>query len=139
MFAFKDFLMTENELTYLIRKGIFSVHKGLGPGLYESVYESALVYELRDYGLQVKTQMEIAAVYRGKVLDPAFRLDILVENEIVIEVKSAESIVPVNFTQVLTYLRFTNKKLGILVNFNAKYLKDNRDIWRIIHDPTYTN
>ena len=121
--------MTENEISYLIRGAIFKVYNNLGPGLFESVYESALFYELTKTDLQVKKQVEIIIPYEGIVLDPAFRIDLLVENKVIIELKSVEELAPIHYKQLSTYLRLTNKKLGLLVNFNTLNILD--DIKRI--------
>ena len=121
--------MTENEISYLIRGAIFKVYNNLGPGLFESVYESALFYELTKTDLQVKKQVEIIIPYEGIVLDPAFRIDLLVENKVIIELKSVEDLAPIHYKQLSTYLRLTNKKLGLLVNFNTLNILD--DIKRV--------
>jgi len=111
--------MTENEISYKIRGGIYSVFKALGPGLYESVYEKALIVELKRLGLNVLSQVPISAVYEGVDLGEAFRLDLLVEDKVIVEIKSVENLQLVHHKQILTYLRLTNLKLGILVNFNT--------------------
>lgn len=123
--------MTENEITYLIRKSIFEVYNHLGPGLLESVYEKALALELQENGLDIEFQVPISVVYKAKSLDLGFRADIIVENRIIIELKSVEKLNPVHHKQLLTYLKLTNTHLGILVNFNTDDLK--RDIVRIIN------
>ncbi|MFC0779757.1 GxxExxY protein [Flavobacterium sp. HJSW_4] len=111
--------MTENEISYLIRGAIFKVYNNLGPGLFESVYESALFYELEKLELKVLKQVEIIIPYEEITLDPAFRIDILVENKVIIELKSVEDLAPIHYKQLETYLRLTQKKLGLLVNFNT--------------------
>ncbi|KAF2508013.1 GxxExxY protein [Flavobacterium zhairuonense] len=111
--------MTENEISYLIRGAIFKVYNNLGPGLFESVYESALFYELEQLGLGVKKQVEIIINYEEIILDPAFRIDLLVEDKVIIELKSVEELAPIHYKQIATYLRLTKKKLGLLVNFNT--------------------
>lgn len=111
--------MTENELSYKIRGAIFKVYNTLGPGLFESVYESALYYELTKLDLKVERQVEISIPYGEITLDVAFRIDILVEDIVIIELKSVEELAPIHFKQITTYLKLTNKKLGILVNFNT--------------------
>ena len=121
--------MTENEISYLIRGAIFKVYNNLGPGLFESVYESALFYELTKTDLQVQKQVEIIIPYEGIVLDPAFRIDLLVEDKVIIELKSVEELAPIHYKQLSTYLRLSNKKLGLLVNFNTLNILD--DIKRI--------
>ncbi|KQX09109.1 GxxExxY protein [Flavobacterium sp. Root420] len=121
--------MTENEISYLVRGAIFKVYNNLGPGLFESVYESALFYELTKTDLQVQKQVEIIISYEGIILDGAFRLDLLVEDKVIIELKSVEELAPIHYKQLSTYLRLSNKKLGLLVNFNTLNILD--DIKRI--------
>ncbi len=111
--------MTENEISYLIRKAIFNVYNGLGPGLLESVYQKVLIYELEDLGLEVKCEVPIPIVYNDIVFDCNFRIDILVEDLVIIELKSVKELEDVHYKQVSTYLKLSNKKLGILVNFNT--------------------
>ncbi|MCM0664849.1 MULTISPECIES: GxxExxY protein [Flavobacterium] len=121
--------MTENEISYLIRGAIFKVYNNLGPGLFESVYESALFYELEKLDLKIQKQVEVIIPYEEITLDPAFRIDILVEDKVIIELKSVEDLAPIHYKQVATYLRLTNKKLGLLVNFNTTNILN--DIKRI--------
>src|SRR6478736_7471955 len=109
--------MTENDISYKIRGAIFKVYNNLGPGLLESVYEAALIYELRKDGLEVKSQVPLPAAYQEEFLDIGFRIDLLVENLVIVELKSVEALHEVHHKQVLTYLRLSNKKLGLLVNF----------------------
>ena len=124
--------MTENKISYLIRGAIFNVYNGLGPGLLESVYVAALVHELRKEKLKVQTEVPVPVIYDGVKLELGFRLDILVEDLVVIEVKSVEELLAVHHKQVLTYLKLYNKKLGILVNFNTDKITDN--IFRKVMD-----
>ena len=112
-------IMTQDEISYKIRGAIFKVYNGLGPGLYESAYESALVHELTKAGLDVETQVAVPMVYENITLDVAFRLDILVEGAVVVEIKSIEAINAVHHKQLLTYLTLAKKRLGLLVNFNT--------------------
>ncbi|RYJ37202.1 PDDEXK_3 domain containing protein [Flavobacterium anhuiense] len=121
--------MTENEISYLIRGAIFKVYNNLGPGLFESVYESALFYELEKLDLKIQKQVEVIIPYEEITLDPAFRIDILVEDKVIIELKSVEDLALIHYKQVATYLRLTNKKLGLLVNFNTTNILN--DIKRI--------
>lgn len=121
--------MTENEISYLIRGAIFKVYNNLGPGLLESVYESALFYELEKLDLKIQKQVEVIIPYEEITLDPAFRIDILVEDKVIIELKSVEDLAPIHYKQLATYLRLTNKKLGLLVNFNTTNILN--DIKRI--------
>jgi GxxExxY protein len=111
--------MTENELSYLIRGAIFKVYNTLGPGLLESVYVAALVYELKKTGLVAKTEVPVPVIYEEQNLELGFRIDILVNDKVIIEVKSIELLAEVHHKIVLTYLKLTGKKLAILVNFNT--------------------
>ena len=101
----------------------YVVHKELGPGLLESVYEVCLLEELRNRGLYVENQVKIPVVFKGKKLDKEFIVDLLVENAIVVELKAVETILPVHEVQLLTYLKLADKKLGFLINFNVSIIK----------------
>ncbi|MBI3520714.1 MAG: GxxExxY protein [Bacteroidetes bacterium] len=114
----------ENDISYDIRGAAFKVHTELGPGLLESVYETALTYELKQKGYDVKTQLGVPMVYADIKMDVGFRLDILVNDLVIIEVKSVETLTDVHHKQLLTYLKLSNKKLGLLINFNSGSLKD---------------
>ena len=116
--------MTDNELTYQIRGAIFDVYNELGPGLLESVYEEALVFELQQRDLQVARQMEVPINYKGNSLKTALRLDLLVENQVIVELKSVEEMKPVFAKQLLTYLKLLDKRLGLLVNFSSDNIRD---------------
>ena len=116
--------MTENDISYKIRGAIFEVYNSLGAGLLESVYVAALEWELTNKGLQVRREVPIPVHYKEVKLDLGFRLDLLVENKVIIEVKSVENLAEVHHKQVLTYLKITELKLGILVNFNVASIKD---------------
>ena len=111
--------MTDNEITYEIRGAVYDVYKELGPGLLESVYEEALCFELEKRGLTVERQVQVPIKYKGIVLKTELRLDLLVENQVIIELKSVEELKKVFYKQLLTYLRLMNKKVGLLVNFNT--------------------
>lgn len=111
--------IVENDLSYIIRGCVFDVYNELGPGLLESVYEAALSYELREKGLNVKTQIGLPVKYKDTQLDLGYRIDILVEDKVIIELKSIETILDVHHKQVLTYLKLTKLKLGLLINFNS--------------------
>ena len=115
----QNFKMTQNEITYEIRGAIYDVYKALGPGLLESVYEEALVYELEQRGLNVERQKQVPINYKGNILNSELRLDLLVEDSVIVELKSVEEMKKVFAKQLLTYLRLMNKKVGILVNFNT--------------------
>ena len=116
--------MKNNEITELIIGCAIEVHKSLGPGLLESAYEECLVYELRILGLNVQRQLPIPIIYKDIKLDCGFKLDLLVENKVIVELKSVEDIHPVHEAQLLTYLRFANKPVGLLINFNVTLLKN---------------
>ena len=111
--------MTENEITYEIRGAVYDVYKELGPGLLESVYEEALCFELEQRGLTVERQVQVPIKYKGNVLKTELRLDLIVENQVIVELKSVEEMKKVFFKQLLTYLRLMNKKVGLLVNFKT--------------------
>ena len=122
--------MTDNEITYQIRGAIFDVYNALGPGLLESVYEEALCFELVLRDLKVERQKQVPIVYKGNVLRTDLRLDIIVNDQVIIELKSVEELKPVFFKQTKTYLKLTNKHLGLLVNFGENDMKNG--IHRII-------
>ncbi len=111
--------MTHNEISYKIRGAIFNVYNALGPGLLESAYEAVLTYELKQMDLQVQTQVALPLLYNDVQLDVGYRLDILVEDKVIIEIKSVEKIQEVHHKQLLTYLKLSGKSLGVLVNFNC--------------------
>ena len=113
-----------NELTYEIIGVAMNLHKTTGPGLLESVYENALVYDLREAGLEVKQQVPMPFIYKEIKMDVGYRLDVIVENRVIIEVKSVELLAPVHFSQLLTYLKLSDIKIGLLINFNTKLLKE---------------
>jgi GxxExxY protein len=125
--------MEHNEITYLIRGAIFEVHNQLGPGLLESVYQAALMVELMEQGLEVRQEVGLPVYYKGYKLELGFRLDILVENSVIIEIKSVEYLHDLHKKQLLNYLKLANKKLGILVNFNVAKLIDKESLIRIIN------
>ena len=123
--------MSENEISYKIRGSIFKVYNNLGPGLLESVYESALYYQLQKDNLKVHKQVEIPVKYDDTFLDITFKLDLLVEDKVIIELKLVEELKAINYKQLTTYLKLTNKKLGLLVNFNCTNILDN--ITRVVN------
>ena len=116
--------MSENELSRVIVNACFTIHKTLGPGLLESVYEAALCFEFAQLEMNITRQQAIPVCYKGIKLDLGFRTDIIVESKVIIEIKSIESLAPVHGKVLLTYLRLTEKKLGLLVNFNEALIKD---------------
>ena len=111
--------MTVNDISYQIRGAIYDVYKNLGPGLLESVYEEALVFDLQQRGLKVERQKMVPITYKGHSLKTELRLDLLVEDEVIVELKSVSEMKDVYYKQTLTYLRLLDKKLGLLVNFNV--------------------
>ena len=112
------------EVARQIVDAAFKVHVTLGPGLLESVYETCLVHELRKRGLPVSTQVTLPIEYDGLVIDSGLRLDLLVEDAVVVELKAAERLLPVHTAQILTYLKLTGHRLGLLINFNVPLIKD---------------
>jgi GxxExxY protein len=111
--------MKENDISFIIRGAIFTIYNSLGPGLLESVYVAALLFEMRKVELSVQKEVPVPVFYQSEKLDLGFRLDLLVGNKVIIEVKSVENLAEVHHKQVLTYLKLTNLKLAILVNFNV--------------------
>lgn len=124
--------MNENDLSYKIIGAALEVHNTLGPGLLESVYEAALAYDLKQMDFDVKTQVPMPLVYKEVKQNIGYRLDLLVENKVIVEIKSIENLAPVHFAQTLTYLKLADKKLALLINFNTKLLKDG--IHRIVNN-----
>ena len=116
--------MTENELSKIIVNTAFDIHQTLGPGLLESVYEEIMYYELSSQGLMVDRQKAIPVYWKGIKMDIGFRADLIVENKVIVELKSIEMIAPVHFKQTLTYLRMMGLKLGLLINFNEALIKN---------------
>ena len=115
--------MKLNDLSYKIIGTAIEIHKSIGPGLLESAYENALAYDLREKGLTVLQQVSMPFIYKDVNMDVGYRLDLLVEDKIIVEIKSVETLAPVHYSQLLTYLKLSNKKLGLLINFNTKILK----------------
>jgi GxxExxY protein len=115
--------MTENEISRQIVDAAFQIHTRLGPGLLESVYEVLMAHELRKRGLRVERQVPVRIAYDGIVFDEGFRADLIVEDLVIVELKSVETTAPVHGKQVLTYLRLTGKRLGLLVNFGEALIK----------------
>ena len=116
--------MTINQISYQIRGAIYDVYKTLGPGLLESVYEEALVFELEQRGLKVEQQKPVPIIYKRNTLKTELRLDLLVEDQIIVELKSVAEMKDVYYKQTLTYCRLLDKRLGILVNFNVDDILD---------------
>ena len=116
--------MTENELSKIVFDAGIKVHKALGPGLLESAYEECLYYELQKYGLFVEKQKALPLIYEDVKLDVGYRIDLLVESKLVIEIKSVEALNDLHLAQILTYLKLSNCKLGLLINFNTVLFKN---------------
>jgi GxxExxY protein len=116
--------MTENEIGTLILDAAFEVHKNLGPGLLESTYEACLAYEILGKGVVVETQLPLPVIYKEVKLDCGYRIDLRVERKVIVEIKSVEALNDVHPAQVLTYMKLSGIKLGYLINFNVKLLKN---------------
>ncbi len=124
--------MTENDISYKIIGAAIELHKTIGPGLLESAYENALAYDLRELDFNVKQQVAMPFIYKEVKQDVGYRIDLLIDNKIIIEVKSTKNLAPVHFAQTLTYLKLSNLKLALLINFNNKILKNG--IHRIVNN-----
>ncbi len=124
--------MNENEISKIIVNTCYNIHVILGPGLLESVYEEILYFELIQQGLKVERQKAVPVIWKDLKMELGFRADLIVENKVIIELKSVETIAPVHPKQLLTYLKITGLKLGLLVNFNEKLIKDG--ITRIVNN-----
>ena len=122
----------ENELSHEVIGAAIEVHRILGPGLLESIYEEALAIELRDRGMVVGRQTDVEVSYKGQRLENRLRLDILVNEILIVEIKSVEHILPIHEAQLLSYLRMSGRKLGLLMNFNATVLRNS--IRRIVNN-----
>lgn len=116
--------MSENELSKIVFDCALKVHKNLGPGLLESAYEECLYYELKKQGIRVEKQKPLPLIYEDVKLEIGYRVDILVENKLIVEVKSVEALNDVHLAQVLTYLKLSDCKLGLLINFNVTLIKN---------------
>jgi len=116
--------MTENELSKIVFDCALKIHKALGPGLLESAYEECLYYELKKAGLGVEKQKPLPLIYEDVKLDIGYILDLIVENKLILEIKSVEILNDVHFAQLLTYLKLTDCKLGLLINFNVVLIKN---------------
>lgn len=124
--------MTENDISKIVVDCCFKIHTKLGPGLLESVYEEVLCYELRKNGINYIRQNPVKIIYEEVTLDIGFIADIVVENKLILELKSVETLKAVHHKQLLTYLRLNNKKLGLLINFNENLIKNG--IKRIVNN-----
>ena len=117
--------MSENEISYVLRGCIFKVYNTLGPGLLESAYEAALLFELQKTSLNATSQLALPMIYETVTLDVGYRIDMLVENKVIVEIKSVEALLEVHHKQVITYLKLSGLKLGLLVNFNTADISEN--------------
>jgi len=124
-------MMTENEISYKIIGAAIEIHKILGPGLLESAYESALAYDLKKLGFNVSQQQAMPFIYKGVKQNVGYRIDLLVENKVIVEIKSLENLAPVHYSQTLTYLKLSGLKLALLINFNTTLLRD--EVHRIVN------
>jgi GxxExxY protein len=122
--AMGEEIMTENELSSIVFDAGLKVHRTLGPGLLESAYEECLYYELQKSGLSVAKQKALPLVYEEVKLDAGYRIDLLVENKLIVEIKAVEALSDLHLAQILTYLKLSGCKLGLLINFNTKLFKD---------------
>ena len=116
--------MTENEISKIVFESALKVHKVLGPGLLESAYEECLFYELKKSNLKVEKQKALPLIYEEVKLDVGYRIDMIIEDKFIVEVKSVEALTDVHLAQLLTYLRLSDCRLGLLINFNVKLLKE---------------
>jgi GxxExxY protein len=122
---------TAQEVSRLIITAALKVHSSLGPGLLESAYEACLAHELRKTGSEVQTQLVLPVVYDGVTLDIGYRIDLLVDDQVVVEVKAIEALLPIHQAQIISYLRLSKRSLGLLINFHVPRLKDG--IKRFVH------
>lgn len=116
--------MNSNDVSGQIVDSAIAVHRAMGPGLLESAYQACLAFELRDRGLRVETEVELPVVYRKVQLDVGYRIDLLVEDLVVVEIKAVDCLLPIHQAQILSYLKMSDKQIGLLVNFNVTLLKD---------------
>ena len=123
--------MYENETAKIVVDAAYKIHRGLGPGLLESVYEAVLAHEIEETGLTVERQKVIPIAYNGQVFDEGFRADLIVNEKVIVELKSVEAVSPVHKKQLLTYLRLADKRLGLLINFGANLIKDG--VFRVVN------
>jgi GxxExxY protein len=116
--------MTENDISRIVFESALKVHQLLGPGLLESAYEECLFYELKKHNIKVEKQKALPLIYEEIKLDAGYRIDIIIEDKFIVEIKSVEALTDVHLAQLLTYLRLSNCKLGLLINFNVSLLKN---------------
>jgi len=122
--SYTDIPQRPEEVTKMVLDAAYKVHTALGPGLLESVYNSCLVYELKSTGLKVDTQLSLPIIYKEITVDSGFRLDLLVENCVIVEIKAVENMIPLYQAQLLTYLKLTKTRIGLLINFNTIHLRN---------------
>jgi len=127
----RNLIQTMNQISEIIINAAMAVHSALGPGLLESVYETCLCYELNKRGLHTQTQVQLPVCYDSLELDAGYRLDLVVENCIIVELKAVEKILPIHQAQLLTYLKLSDKSLGLLINFNSVHLRNG--IKKMVH------
>jgi len=120
-----------NQLSQHVLDAAFRVHTALGPGLLESAYEHCLCYELDKHNIQVRRQMQLPVAYDEIEIDAGYRIDLLVENQVIVEIKAVDHLLPIHEAQLLTYLKLANKQIGLLINFNVRSLK--HGIKRMVH------
>ena len=132
MKTFLSMILTENEISNKIIGAAIELHKTLGPGLLESAYESALAFELKQLGFSVEQQVAMPFIYKEVRQEIGYRIDLIVNHAVIVEIKSIETLAPVHFAQTLTYLKLSGLKLGLLINFNSKLLKE--QIHRIVNN-----
>ncbi len=116
--------MNENDISYEIIGSAIELHKSIGAGLLESVYETTLAFDLREKGMEVQQQVPMPLVYKEVKQDIGYRIDLIVDNKVLVEIKSVETLAPVHFSQTLTYLKLSGLNLGLLINFNSITLKE---------------
>lgn len=116
--------MNENELSKIILDSAIQVHRTLGPGLLESAYQKCLAFELKEKGLNIKTEVGLPLVYKDVEMEVGYRVDIFVDNKVIIEIKSVDALNDIHLAQILTYLKLSDSKLGLLINFNTNLLKN---------------
>lgn len=114
----------ENQISAIVLDAAIAVHTALGPGLLESAYQACFAYELSSRGLKIQTQVPLPISYRGVLVDAAYRLDLVIEDLVIIELKAAERLIPIHEAQLLSYLKLSGKRLGLLINFHVLRLKD---------------
>ena len=132
MKTFLSMILTENEISNKIIGAAIELHKTLGPGLLESAYESALAFELKQLGFSVEQQVAMPFIYKEVRQEIGYRIDLIENHAVIVEIKSIETLAPVHFAQTLTYLKLSGLKLGLLINFNSKLLKE--QIHRIVNN-----